>query len=163
MGACFRLKGCRRAKSPAVLAGYFAPQRRRTERLRQGFFAQKRRTERGASNVRCLPALRAQKSHTEKRRLDGWHTEKATARLLCAKAAQRKGGEQRTLSTGTSCAKESHRKAQARWMAHRKGYGKVPLCKGGAQKRLRSTTLSTGTSCTKGFDKHACYARTASA
>ena len=90
-----------------------------------------------------------QRSHTEKRRLDGWHTEKATARLLCAKAAQRKGGEQRTLSTGTSCAKESHRKAQARWMAHRKGYGKASLRKSGAQKRGEQRTLSTGTSCVK--------------
>ena len=60
-------------------------------------------------------------------------------------------------------AKESHRKTQARWMAHRKGYGKTSLRKSGAQKRLSATTLFTGTSCTKGFDKHACYARTASA
>ena len=88
---------------------------------------------------------------------------KVTARLPCAKAAQRKGGEQRTLSTGTSCAKESHRKTQARWMAHRKGYGEASLRKSGAQKRLSATTLFTGTSCTKGFDKRACYARTASA
>ena len=88
---------------------------------------------------------------------------KVIARLLCAKAAQRKGGEQRTLSTGTLCAKESHRKTQARWMAHRKGYGKASLRKSGAQKRLSATTLFTGTSCTKGFDKRACYARTASA
>ena len=60
-------------------------------------------------------------------------------------------------------AKESHRKTQARWMVHRKGYGKASLRKSGAQKRLSSTTLFTGTSCTKGFDKRACYARTASA
>lgn len=60
-------------------------------------------------------------------------------------------------------AKESHRKTQARWMAHRKGYGKASLRKSGAQKRLSATTLFTGTSCTKGFDKRACYARTASA
>ena len=60
-------------------------------------------------------------------------------------------------------AKESHRKTQARWMAHRKGYGKASLRKSGAQKRLSETTLLTGTSCTKGFDKRACYARTASA
>ena len=60
-------------------------------------------------------------------------------------------------------AKESHRKTQARWMAHRKGYGKASLRKSGAQKRLSATTLFTGTSCTKGFDKRARYARTASA
>ena len=158
MGACFRLRGecaagqSHRLRLPETVIlprRYFAPQRRRKER--------------GASNVRCLPALYAQRSHTEKRRLDGWHTEKATARLLCAKAAQRKGGEQRTLSTGTSCVKEPHRKAQARWMAHRKGYGKASLRKSGAQKRLSSATLFTGTSCAKGFDKRACYARTASA
>ena len=92
MGACFRLRGCRRAKPPAVLAG-------------DGDFA---------------PAI------------------------FCA-------------------AKESHRKTQARWMVHRKGYGKASLRKSGAQKRLSATTLFTGTSCTKGFDKRACYARTASA
>ena len=89
----------------------------------------------------------------------------APAIFCAAKESHRKtqGGEQRTLSTGTSCAKESHRKAQARWMAHRKGYGKASLRKSGAQKRLSATTLFTGTSCTKGFDKRACYARTASA
>ena len=141
MDACFRLRGCRRAKSPAVLAGdgdfapaiFCAAKAAHRKGLRQGFFAQRRRTE------------------------------KVMARLPCAKAAQRKGGEQRTLSTGTLCAKESHSKAQARWMAHRKGYGKVSLHKGGAQKRLSATTLFTDTSCTKGFDKRACYARTASA
>ena len=41
------------------------------KRLWQGFLAQRRRRERGASNVRCLPALHAQRSHIEKRRLDG--------------------------------------------------------------------------------------------
>ena len=125
----------------------------------------------GQSHRLCLPEtvilprryFAPQRSHTEKRRLDGWRTEKVMARLPCTKAAQRKGGEQRTLSTGTSCAKESHRKTQARWMAHRKGYGEASLRKSGAQKRLSATTLFTGTSCTKGFDKRACYARTASA
>ena len=100
MGACFRLKGCRRAKSPAVLAGDFAPA------------------------IFCA----AKAAHR-----------KVTARLLCAKAAHRKGGEQRTLSTGTSCAKESHRKAQARWMIHRKGYGKASLRKSGVKKGGRAT------------------------
>ncbi len=75
---------------------------------------------------------------------------KVTARLPCTKAAQRKGGEQRTLSTGTLCAKESHRKTQARWMAHRKGYGKASLHKGGVKKGgLEQRTLSTGTLCAK--------------
>ena len=64
---------------------------------------------------------------------------KVTARLPCTKAAQRKGGQQRTLFTGTLCAKESHRKTQARWMAHRKGYGKASLRKGGAKKGGRAT------------------------
>ena len=68
MGACFRLRGRRRAKPPAALAG-------------DGDFA---------------PAI------------------------FCA-------------------AKESHRKTQARWMAHRKGYGKASLRKSGAQKRGRAT------------------------
>ena len=36
-------------------------------------------------------------------------------------------------------AKESHRKTQARWMAHRKGYGKASLRKGGAKKGGRAT------------------------
>ena len=36
-------------------------------------------------------------------------------------------------------AKESHRKTQARWMAHRKGYGKASLRKSGAKKGGRAT------------------------
>ena len=115
----------------------------------------------GQSHRLCLPEtvilprryFAPQRSHTEKRRLDGWRAGKVTARLLCAKAAHRKGygkaslhkgdaekgGEQRTLSTGTSCAKESHRKAQARWMIHRKGYGKASLRKSGVKKGGRAT------------------------
>ena len=47
-------------------------------------------------------------------------------------------------------AKESHRKTQARWMAHRKGYGKASLRKGGAKKGGgEQRTLSTGTLCAK--------------
>ena len=119
----------------------------------------------GQSHRLCLPEtvilprryFAPQRSHTEKRRLDGWRTEKVMARLLCAKAAHRK------IMARLLCAKESHRKTQARWMAHRKGYGEASLRKSGAQKRLSATTLFTGTSCTKGFDKRACYARTASA
>ena len=95
MGACFRLKGCRRAKSPAVLAGDFAPA------------------------IFCA----AKAAHR-----------KVTARLLCAKAAHRKGGEQRTLSTGTLCAKEAHRKTQARWMAHRKATARL-LCAKAAHRK----------------------------
>ena len=55
------------------------------------------------------------------------------------KSGAKKGGEQRTLSTGTLCAKESHRKTQARWMRHRKGYSKASLRKGGAKKGGRAT------------------------
>lgn len=107
MGACFRLGGAagqsHRLRLPETVIlpqRYFAPQRRRTERLQQDFFAQRSHTEKrrldgwrtekviarlpctkaaqrkGASNVRCLPALYAQRSHTEKRRLDGWRTER---------------------------------------------------------------------------------------
>ena len=84
MGACFRFGECRRAKPPAALAGDgdFAP---------AILCAAKAAHRKGGEQLRCLPALYAQRSHTEKRRLDGWHTEKATARLLCAKAAHRKG------------------------------------------------------------------------
>ena len=136
MDACFRFGECRRAKPPAVLAG-------------DGDFA---------------PAIFCAAKESHRKTQARWMAHrKIMARLLCAKAAHRKGGEQRTLSTGTSCAKESHRKAQARWVAHRKGYGKASLRKSGAQKRLSATTLFTGTSCIKGFDKRACYARTASA
>ena len=98
MGACFRFGGRRRAKPPAALAGDgdFAPailcaakaaHRKVIVRLP----CTKAAHRKGGEQLRCLPALYAQRSHTEKRRLDGWHTEKATARLLCAKAAHRKG------------------------------------------------------------------------
>ena len=70
---------------------YFAPQKSHTERLRQGFLAKKRRKERGASNVRCLPALYAQRSHTEKRRLDGWRTERLWQGFLAQRRRKERG------------------------------------------------------------------------
>ena len=136
MGACFRFGGRRRAKPPAALAG-------------DGDFA---------------PAIFCAAKESHRKAQARWMAHrKGYSKASLHKGGAKKGGEQRTLSTGTSCAKESHRKTQARWMAHRKGYGKASLRKSGAQKRLSVTTLFTGTSCTKGFDKRACYARTASA
>ena len=64
MGACFRLRGCRRAKSPAVLAGdgdfapaiFCAAKAAHRKGLRQGFFEQRRRTEKVMARLPCTKA-----------------------------------------------------------------------------------------------------------